>query len=166
MRSKRSRINASAPLPDDELDFVDSDLLTLAAQLGSEANYLATVYPPKDGVLEDCQEVALRDDRRQSAPKRTWQRVTRLASACAVVAVAIAFAVHLPSSPVNSFKNTAPWQPSPSVSQSPTVPGNFDLIPADTSATMPVMFVSELSDPELDAWLDLRQNNTDERIAF
>ena len=30
----------------------------------------------------------------------------------------------------------------------------------------PVMFVSEMSDPELEAWLDLQQDQGSERVAF
>ncbi len=168
MRSKRSRTSASAPFPDDELDFVDSDFLPLAAQLGAEANSLATLYPPNDAVLEQCQQASLTSERRHATRWRVFRRVATLLTTSAVVVLAVSLAVRMSLGPNESIQRTTPavWQEVQPLVTSPAVLDPADLGSEYTPEIAPVMFVSELSDPELDAWLDLRRNRTKERIAF
>lgn len=208
MRSKRSRNQLSGKGPDDELDFVDGELLQLAAQLGAQANQLATVYPPKAAGPQSkssyartwhapvgrsrnmsarCEEVTNEGSKEaawEGCPSGSepspchpvWQLLTKRrlgwGATCAALVLAVGLGSQLPRSSTSTLDDTAPtgWQPTRPAPQAPVLADNAkqDTNPLPDSAPIisPVMFVSELSDPEFEAWLDLRRDRGDERIAF
>ncbi|MFO7904587.1 MAG: hypothetical protein R6U98_18130 [Pirellulaceae bacterium] len=145
---------------------VDSDSLDslrLANQLSAEASHLAMVYPPNPAVLEECDGVwaAPRSRRRW-----WWSRAGRAwwISTCVGVLLAVGVGTHLvlsPSVPSSQRARTPP------VNHAPSAAANRAESAADPSTVIsPVMLVSELSDPELEAWLDLHRDKAPERIAF
>ena len=169
MRSKRSQDKPPGIGPEDELDFVDDSLLQLAARLGDEANHLASVYPPKETLLEDCLS-----DRWPRPPRRrqqTWttrgRRLWWAGTGTAAVLV-LGLGAQFLRSTSNHLDDAAPsrWQPTRNSQQAPGLADNAQPTPDGAPVISPAMFVSELSDPEFEAWLDLRRNPDDERIAF
>ena len=187
MRSKRPRNHPSGKGPDDELDFVDGELLQLAAQLGAQANQLATVYPPKESALEDCLSGSAPSRPRRRLRSWTTKRRLPWVSTCAALVLAMGLGSQLllsTSGPIDDatrirWQPSRPTQPSPALADNAqrkanSLPANSlpaNSLPANSlrdgaAIISPVMFVSELSDPEFEAWLDLRRDGSDERIAF
>ncbi|MFW6170184.1 MAG: hypothetical protein ACODAD_06820 [Planctomycetota bacterium] len=142
---------------------VDGESLRLANQLRAEARHLAMVYPPNRGVLEECHGPGATP---RSRRRGRWSRAGRAwwISACAGVLLAVGLGTHL----VLSRPDPSPKRArTPPLNQVPSAVANH-AEPASEQSTVisPVMFVSELSDPELEAWLDLQRDKAPERIAF
>lgn len=166
MRSKqtvndRLETNARSKHPSD--NGVDGEFLQLTSQLSAEANQLAMVYPPKPQGLESCRET-----RSAVAPRRRrWRRRVKMAcwiTTCAGVLLAVGLGIHpLCSAPDASEKTVQSPVPPHAGATASKHPGPT---PETTPTISPVMFVSELSDPEFEAWLDLREDDAPERIAF
>jgi hypothetical protein len=92
-------------------------------------------------------------------------------SACALLAlvgVGVGVLVHIPKSGNGPLASpTRPTEKSPI--PGPLLAGSqqeASAVESRSRLAAPVMFVSELSDPELEAWLDLRQEGVEEQIAF
>ncbi len=164
MRSKRSRNREAGAVPDDELDYVDGRLLPLTAQLRADANRLATTYPPKQAVLGDSRG----DSQSHRRPMRTIAARAVWSSAGIALTLFVGVGSYLLVSADRRTDDTVPVQSQrPVPQQAPSVLANrAESLNENTLFVSPVSFVSELSDPELEAWLDLRRKGNEEQIAF
>lgn len=142
---------------------IDGDSWRLASQLSAEARHLATVYPPNPAVVPACRAVWSASH----PPHRgLWSRASRAwwISTCVGILLAVGLGTQLlrsRSAPSPSTARTPPLRDPPSA-----VASRAESAADQSTVISPVMFVSELSDPELEAWLDLQRDAASERIAF
>lgn len=159
MRSEPVRNPARGDRLDDELDNVPQEWSTLTRELSREADQLAAAYPPKpDALNQIAARLARIESPRRGVPWWGVSAATLLLSA----GIAVSLFLHesaAPESAVSSQLKRSPGGSTAVVAQ-PEVPDEFDPF------VEPVMFVSELSDPEFEAWLDLQRGQREERVAF
>ncbi len=162
MRSKHSGGDQPDANPDLQQQLRDEELLSLGKQLSTEAQQLARLYPPHvTGTDADAVKLAAARSSRHWPAQVAWLAGALVTSACLLLWVL-----------GSSWSGSGSDVPRGAALAMPSTPAPDRSVagPADAGADAPftnVSFVSQLSDPELEAWLDLRhEDDTAERIAF
>jgi hypothetical protein len=150
--------------PDDELDFVDAELLALASQLREQAHRLAATYPPKTMIQDDLvagDRSPTLNGTRGSQPRAPGRWAATLAVLLLLAVVALA-AIARRAEPQRAKGTTAGAAPPAEVRQrhdsarpphdeSPSQVGYVPVV-------SPAVLIGELSEPELEGWLDLTRD--------
>lgn len=141
------------------------ELPSLASQLSAEADHLATVYPPNPAALHERHTDTARRARPKFSRKRMAVPSVGRAAICASVIFAVALGSYTLFSPTAEQHGRSASLPQPPRNSSAS-PGTTGSGHEHAAVISPATFVRDLSDPELEAWLDLRRQGVQERIAF
>jgi hypothetical protein len=143
-------------LPDGELD-LPTDLAALAEQLGDDAAHLSACYP-----ADRAPQVALAAELVQSAGRIKRQHWFRSAAVVGTgLATVAALGISLIIAAQQTPQTNRPRQPvavAPFAAPDAALPSETFPVSAATTSAGPTLSVGELSGPELEALLDLLDN--------